>query len=121
MGHLGEGWDVRLEESIPGMGEGGSFSLVGGNREVIAISCEEAVTQSEKTQERGHMQSRPWTAPLRGPQGHHGDWRGQGTRFCAARPQRCPNVCKAGRKWTPKQARAGKAGCGEGLDGKAEE
>ena len=27
-------------------------------------------------------------------------------------------MCKAGRKWTPKQARAGKAGCGEGLDGK---
>lgn len=73
MGHLGEGRGVRLEERVLGVGEGGSFFLAGGNREVIAISCEEALTQSEKTQERGHMQSRPWTAPLRGPQGHHGD------------------------------------------------
>ena len=119
MGHLGEGWDVRLEESIPGMGEGGSFSLVGGNREVIAISCEEAVTQSEKTQERGHMQSRPWTAPLRGPQGHHGDWRGQRTRFWTARPQRCNNVGKACSRRTLKQARVGRTGCREGLDGRA--
>lgn len=35
---------------------------------------------------------------------------GQGTRFYAAWTQRCTNVCKAGRKWTPKQARAGMMG-----------
>ena len=88
---------------------------------MIAVSWKEAVTQNEKTQESGHMQSRPWTAPLRRSQGHHADWRGQGTRFCVAQPLRCTNVCKAGRKWTPKQAKAGKTGCGEGLNGRAEE
>ena len=62
----------------------GSCGPIGGGGELIASSCGTAVTQNEKTQEMDHKESRPWTAPLRRPQGHHGDWRGQETRLCAA-------------------------------------
>lgn len=30
------------------------------------------------------------------------------------------NVWESGREWTPKQARTGRTGCGEGLDGRVE-
>ena len=100
------------------MGEGGSFSPVGGNREVISISCEEAVTQSEKTQERGHMQSRPWTAPLRTSRP---PWKleGPGNQVLCSPASEIHNVCKACSRWTLKQARVGRTGRGEGPDGRA--
>ena len=50
----------------------GSWGPIGGGGELIASSCGTAVTQNEKTQEMDHKESRPWTAPLRRPQGHHG-------------------------------------------------
>ena len=50
----------------------GSCGPVGRGGEWIANSCGTAVTQNEKTQEMDHNQTRPWTAPLRRPQGHHG-------------------------------------------------
>ena len=99
----------------------GSCGPIGGGGQVIASSCGTAVTQNEKTQEMDHTQSRPWTALLRRSQGHHGDWRGQETRLCAAQPQRCTNVWKSGRKWAPKLTRAGRTGCGERFEGRAEE
>ena len=52
----------------------GSWGPIGGGGELIASSCGTAVTQNEKTQEMDHKESRPWTAPLRRPQGrdqHH--------------------------------------------------
>lgn len=72
----------------------GSCAPVGGNEEVIAISCGEDVAQN-KTQGNGpHAEQTLDSAP---------------------------HVWKTDRKWTPKQARDRRTGCGEGLDDRAEE
>lgn len=80
----------------------------------------EAVAQSGKSQGEGPHAEQTHGSTLERDLKATMETGEPGYQILCSRPQRCTNVCKAGRKWTPKQARAGKAG-GEGLDGKAEE
>ena len=68
---------------------------------------------------RVQLLATPWTAAYQAPRSmgfsRQKYWSG------VPLPSPCTNVWKSGRKWTSKQTRAGRTGCGEGLDGRAEE
>ena len=76
----------------------GSCAPVGGNGEVVVISLRKAVAEN-KTQGYGPYAEQ--TLDSESYQVH--------------------NMWKSDREWTRKQARTGRTGCGERLDGRVEE